>query len=111
LPGANAAAFLANARIGRHKGRVESAFCEDGSKVIRQTKGDKEGIGHGARAQHCRQDDVADKAADTRQQRKSADRQNAFNHQGLSLLPGRNKAINRLESHVVIAIARYLELP
>src|SRR5262245_37609691 len=80
LPGANGAPLLANARIGGNKGCVESPFCKDGTEVIGQTKGDKEGIGDRTRAEHRSQDDVTDKPADTRQQRETADRQNALNH-------------------------------
>ena len=86
LSGACGATLFPDARIGRHKGGVECPFREYGAKVVGQAQRDKKGVGNGAGAEHGGQDNVADEAADTRQQRKSADSQNAVDHRGSSLL-------------------------
>ena len=87
LSGARGATLLPDARIGRHKGGVEGPFGEYGAEMVGQAQRDKKGVGNRAGAQHGGQNNVANEAADTRQQRKAADGQNAVNHRGSSLLP------------------------
>ena len=56
-----------------HEGRREGALGEQAAEEVRQLEGDEEGVGHGARAQHRRQHDVADEAHEPAQQREAAD--------------------------------------
>ncbi len=78
-------ALLADAGIGRHVSGVEGALGEDGAEMVGQAQSDEKGVGHRPGAQDRRQDDVADKAGDSRQQGEAADREDALNHQ--SILP------------------------
>ncbi len=78
--GALRAALLADAGIGRHEGGIEGALGEDGAEMVGQPQRHEKGVGHRAGAQHRRQNDVADEAGDAREQRKSADREDAFDH-------------------------------
>jgi hypothetical protein len=70
----------ADARIGRHEGRVERALGENGAEMIGQAERHEERIRHRAGAQDGRQHDVAREAGETRHQRQAADREDAFDH-------------------------------
>ena len=83
--GAMRPALRQDARIGRHEGGVEGALGEDRAEMVGQPQGNEERVSDRAGAQDRRQHDVADKAGDARQQRKTADREDAFDH----LNPGR----------------------
>jgi len=72
--------LLADAGIGGHEGGVEGALGEDGAEMVRQPQRHEEGVGHGTRAEHGRQDDVADEPGRARQQGVAAHRQDALDH-------------------------------
>ena len=74
------AAGLADARIGRDKGGIEGALGKDGPEMVGQPQRHEKRIGHRPRAQDGRQHDVAQKAGDTRQQRKTTNGKNALDH-------------------------------
>ena len=74
------AALRADARIGRHEGRVERAFGEDRAEMIGQPQRDEEGVRHRPGAEHRGKHDVAHEAGDARDQRPSADREDALDH-------------------------------
>ena len=72
--------LLQRAGIGRHEGRGERPFGEDGAEMVGQPEGDEEGVGHRARAEHRRHDHVADEAGQARDQGQPADRGDAPDH-------------------------------
>ena len=78
--GGGDARLLERARIGRHEGRGERAFGEDGAEMVGQPEGDEEGVGHGAGAEHRRHDHVADEAGEARDEGQPADRGDAPDH-------------------------------
>ena len=80
-PGPLRPVLLADAGIGRHEGGVERALGENRAEMVGQAQRHEKGVGHRSRAQDRRQNDVADKAGHPRKQGKTADRENALNHQ------------------------------
>ena len=86
-PRRGAAAFAANARIGRNEGGIEGALGEDGAKMIGQAQGDKERIRYRSGTEDRRQHDVAQKSGDARDERQAADGHDAFEHGSLTVSP------------------------
>ena len=74
------AALGAYACVSRNEGCIESAFSEDRAEVVRQTEGDKEGVGDRSGAKDRGQHDVAEEAGQAREQRKAADGENPLDH-------------------------------
>src|SRR5262249_51980635 len=74
------AALLADARIGRHERGIEGALPEDRAEMVGQPQRDKECVGNRAGTEHGSQRDVADEAGQAREQRESADREDASDH-------------------------------
>ena len=79
-PGAGKALGLKDLRIARDIGGVESAFAENGAKMIGQTLGDDESIGERSGAEHGAEQDVAQKTGAAREQGQAADGNQAFVH-------------------------------
>ncbi len=72
--------LLADACIGRHEGRVESAFGEYHPEMVREPQGDEKRVGDRARTEHGGQQDIPGKAREARQQRQAADGEDASEH-------------------------------
>ena len=66
-------ALLANTRISRDEGGIEGAFRENCAEMVRQAQRDKKGVGNRPGPEDCGQNNVANEAGDTREERKTAD--------------------------------------
>ena len=111
-PGTLGSPLLADAGIGRHESGIERTFGEDGAEMVRQAKGDEEGVGRGSRAEDRGQHDVAHKAGDARKQRPPADREDAIYHSvNLPSVGAKNPTLNGLGLWATIAIVSDSGLP
>ncbi len=77
------AALSRHMGIGRDESGIERAFGENGAEVIGQPQRHEEGVGHRPGAKDRREHDVARETGDPREQRISADGENASQHQPL----------------------------